>query len=270
MNARDDDAQGQRDFSADASEYNRLRFFVESALRDALNTAALVRVDACSAPGPSGAAGTVSATPLVAQTDAQGNALPMASIPRLPFLRYQAGRAAVILDPVPGDQGVAVFFKNDSSAVGPGTSEPRPPGSWRHFSQSDGAYLPGVQNAPPTVWIQLTQDERVIVHAPGGVAVESDGPCRVTANEVSVRAEGDVALEAGTAVSLSAPVIRLNGALESRSRDGGPVRADVYGTLNATDDLTAAGVSLASHAHGGVDAGPDLSGPPETSSAQGA
>ena len=43
MNARDDDAQGQRDFSADASEYNRLRFFVESALRDALNTAALVR-----------------------------------------------------------------------------------------------------------------------------------------------------------------------------------------------------------------------------------
>ena len=240
--------QGLRDFSTNTSEYNRIRFMVESILREYLNTAALVRVDSCTAPGTGSPAGTVSATPLVAQTDAQGNAIPMAPIPRLPFMRYQAGKAAIILDPVAGDQGVAVFFKQDSSTVGAGTAEPQRPGSTRSFSQSDGAYIPGVQNLPPTVWIEITQDETITIHAPQGVIVETNKNCVVNAVE-------NVNITAGTECNITAPVINLNGALHSRGQNGGDTTATLYGTLNATQDVTASGVSLNSHTHGGVDTG---------------
>lgn len=248
--------QGLRDFSTNTSEYNRMRFFVESILREILNTSALVRVDSCTAPGSGAPAGSVSVTPLVAQTDAQGNKLPMASIPKLPFMRYQAGKAAIIIDPVPGDQGVAVFFKNDSSTVGAGTTEPQRPGSTRSFSQSDGAYIPGVQNQAPTVWIEVTQDEKIIIHAPQGVTVETDQNCVVNAGQsVNITAEAEC--------NITAPVINLNGALNSRSYDGGNTTATLYGTLNATEDVTAAGISLHNHTHDGTEPGDGSTGQPQ-------
>lgn len=248
--------QGLRDFSTNTSEYNRMRFFVESILREILNTSALVRVDSCTAPGPGGPAGSVSATPLVAQTDAQGNKLPMASIPSLPFMRYQAGKAAIILDPVAGDQGVAVFFKNDSTTVGAGTTEPQRPGSTRSFSQSDGAYIPGVQNQAPTVWIEITQDERIIIHAPQGVTVETDQNCVVNAGQaVNITAESEC--------NITAPVINLNGALNAQAQGGGNTTATFTGTLNASQDVTASGISLNSHTHSGVQSGSDSTGGPQ-------
>lgn len=240
--------QGLRDFSTNTSEYNRLRFFVESILREILNTSALVRVDSCTAPGSSGPAGSVSATPLVAQTDAQGNALSMASIPQLPFLRYQAGCAAIVLDPVAGDQGVAVFFKSDSSTVGAGTTDPQRPGSTRSFSQSDGAFLPGVQNQAPTVWIELTQGNTITIHAPQGVTVETDQTVNITA---------------GTECNITAPVINLNGALNSQGQNGGNTTATITGTLNATEDVTASNISLNSHTHTGVQTGSGSTGGPQ-------
>lgn len=241
-------AQGLRDFSTNTSEYNRMRFFVESILREILNTSALVRVDSCTAPGSGGPAGSVSATPLVAQTDAQGNKLQMASIPSLPFMRYQAGVAAIILDPVPGDQGVAVFFKNDSSTVGTGTTEPQRPGSTRSFSQSDGAYIPGVQNQAPTVWIEITQDERIIIHAPAGVTVETEQAVNITA---------------GTECNISAPVINLSGALNAQAQGGGATTATFTGTLNASQDVTANNISLHGHTHTGVQPGDGSTGTPQ-------
>lgn len=248
--------QGLRDFSTNTSEYNRMRFFVESILREILNTSALVRVDSCTAPGPGGPAGSVSATPLVAQTDAQGNKLPMASIPSLPFMRYQAGKAAIILDPVAGDQGVAVFFKNDSSTVSAGTTEPQRPGSTRSFSQSDGAYIPGVQNQAPTVWIEITQDERIIIHAPAGVTVETDQNCVVNAGQaVNITAEAEC--------NITAPVINLNGALNAQAQDGGNTTATFTGTLNATQDVTANSISLHNHTHTGVEPGSGSTGEPQ-------
>ena len=248
--------QGLRDFSTNTSEYNRMRFMVESILREILNTSALVRVDSCTAPGTSAPAGSVSVTPLVAHTDAQGNKLPMSSIPRLPFMRYQAGVAAIILDPVAGDQGVAVFLKNDSSTVGPGTTEPQRPGSTRNFSQSDGVYLPGVQNKTPTVWIELTQDNTITIHAPKGVTVETDQNCVVNAGK-------EVNITAGTKCNITAPVINLNGALTAQAQDGGNTTATFTGTLNVSQDVTANDISLNSHTHTGVEPGSGSTGGPQ-------
>lgn len=242
-----DVVQGQRSYYTDEGEYNRLRFVIEQVVREMLNTAALVRVDAVDGGGVA-PAGTVSATPLVAQTDALGNVLPMVPIPRLPFFRYQAGKAAIILDPVAGDQGLAVFLKKDSSTVGVGTTEPQRPGSFREFDQSDGVVIGGVQNQAPTVWIEVKQDETITIHAPAGVKIETDA---------------SIDMVAGVSVNVTAPQIALNGALSMQSATGGATTAILSGTMNATQDVTASGISLNSHTHSGVEPGGGSSGGPQ-------
>ena len=148
-----------RDDFTNASAYNQLEFIIERKIREMINTSALVRVDSCTSDGPNSPAGTVSATPLVSQVDAEGNALPMVALPRMPHQRLQAGIAAIILDPVPGDIGVASFCKSDSSTVQPGTKEPQRPGSWRVFDMADGMLVASVSNQAPEVWIELKQDK---------------------------------------------------------------------------------------------------------------
>ena len=80
----DTENRGLRDAFTAATPFNQLEFIIERKIREMINTSALVRVDSCTSSGPSAPAGEVSATPLVAQTDGQGNALPMTIIPRMP------------------------------------------------------------------------------------------------------------------------------------------------------------------------------------------
>ena len=169
----------------------------------------------------------------------------MASIPRMPYSRIQGGKAALIIDPVPGDQAVAVFCKSDSSGVGVGTTDSQRPGSYRAFDQSDGMIVGTVQNQAPTVWIEIAQDETVTIHAPKGVKIETDQA---------------VDIEAGQMIKLTSPQIQLNGALFMQSKSGGNTTATLSGALNATQDVTAKGISLNSHTHPG-DSGGSTGGP---------
>lgn len=255
MSQNDEIRQGIADLQDNTSQLNQLRFFVEQTVREMLNTSCLVRVDEVTGGGVS-PAGTVSATPLVAQTDAHGNILPMASIARMPFHRVQGGIAALIVDPVPGDQAVAVFTKADSSNVQVGTQDPVRPGSYRSFDQADGMLFSGVQNQAPLVWIHIKQDKTIVIHAPEGCTIETD-------KNVTVNAGQEVNVTAGASVSITAPQIALNGALTMQNQNGGTTTATLTGTLNATDDLTASGISLNSHTHTGVQTGGGSTGGPQ-------
>ena len=199
-----------------------------------INTAALVSVNGVEGGGTGSPAGHVSATPLVCQTDAKGNALPMAASPKLRFFRYQAGKAAIVLDPIAGDQGVAVYFKQDSSGVQDGAKEAVVPGSFRSFDQSEGVVLSGVQNQAPTVWIELTQGEKLTIHAPQGVKIETDK---------------NVEVEAGVKIKMTAPAIELNGAITTASASGGSGTMQIKGTVYVTQDVKASNISLNSHTH---------------------
>lgn len=228
---KDDVVQATGNFFTNTTMYNQLCYMVRQIIGEMVNTSALVSVGSVEGGGTGNPAGHVSATPLVAQTDAKGNALPMSPIPRLRFFRYQAGKAAIVLDPVAGDQGVAVFFKQDSSGVQDGAKEAVVPGSFRNFDQSDGVVFSGVQNQAPTVWIELTQDEKVIIHAPQGVTIETDETAEITAGEK---------------VSITAPAIELNGAITSNGQDGGSGTMDINGTL------TVDGINMNTHTHTGA------------------
>ena len=238
----DDVVQGVGDFFTNTTQYNQLAFFVRQTVMEMLNTASLVSVNGVDGGGHEQPAGYVSATPLVAQTDAQGNALPMSPIPKLRFFRYQAGKAAIILDPVAGDQGVAVFFKQDSSGVKDGASQAAPPASFRNFDQSDGVVLGGVQNQAPTVWIEIKQNETIVIHAPQGVKIETDQTAEISA---------------GQEVKITAPSIRLNGALTTNGQNGGAGTMQINGTLRLNE------INLNTHTHTGVQTGGGNTGGPQ-------
>ena len=166
--------RSQRDSFTNASPVNQLDYIIEQKIREILNTTELVRVDACTGTGASGAAGTVSATPLVTQIDAEGNAVQPVSIPRIPYTRLQGGIAAIVIDPVAGDIGVISCCKRDSSTIDSGETTPQRPGSYRVFSEADGMMLGTVLNAAPTVYIELKQDNTIEIRATGGITVTGD------------------------------------------------------------------------------------------------
>ena len=163
--------KGVADEDVDSSDLNRLEFLIKVLQRD-MSTAIPVIITAVQA-GDTNAAGYVDARPLVAQLDAWGNSLPMAAIHHLPYFRLQSGRAAVVLDPVPGDIGLAVFAQSDCSNVKQGANQTVQPGSWRKFDQADGFYVGGFLNKSVDTFVRLAQDGSVTITAPGNVTIDT-------------------------------------------------------------------------------------------------
>ena len=220
-----------------ASEYNRTLFLIRQVISQSVSTAIPVRVDSVTRSGEGSGAGYVSATPLVAQTDADGNLIPPVSIPRLPYFRLQHGTAAIICDPVPGDVGLVVFAQQDCSRLKGGT-EPVVPGSFRSFDMSDGFYVGGFWGKAPQVFVHLEQSGAISIEAPQAVTIKA----------------AQVSIEASQRAEIKAPQIVLDGAITGGGSGG----------LDATftGDVTAGGVSLVHHTHGGVESGPDNTGAP--------
>ena len=163
--------KGVADEDVDSSDLNRLEFLIKVLQRD-MSTAIPVIITAVQA-GDTNAAGYVDARPLVAQIDAWGNSLPMAAIHHLPYFRLQSGRAAVVLDPVVGDIGLAVFAQSDCSNVKQGANQTVQPGSWRKFDQADGFYVGGFLNKSVDTFVRLAQDGSVTIRAPGSVTIDA-------------------------------------------------------------------------------------------------
>lgn len=163
--------KGVADEDVDSSDLNRLEFLIKVLQRD-MSTAIPVIITATQA-GDTNAAGYVDARPLVAQIDAWGNSLPMAAIHHLPYFRLQSGRAAVVLDPVVGDIGLAVFAQSDCSNVKQGANQTVQPGSWRKFDQADGFYVGGFLNKSVDTFVRLAQDGSITIKAPGNVTIDA-------------------------------------------------------------------------------------------------
>jgi hypothetical protein len=80
----------------------------------------------------------------------------------LPYLRIQGGVNAVIIDPQPGDIGIAVFASRDITNV-KSTKAQANPGSFRMHDFSDGMYLGGLLNGVPSQYVQFSSDGISIV-----------------------------------------------------------------------------------------------------------
>lgn len=229
-----------------SSEYNVLDFVIRSIVCGLVNTAIPVRVDKVERPAEGGGAGYLSATPLIKMRSAKGDALDVVSIPKLRWFRLQHGTAAIIVDPKPGDIGLAVFAQQDVSALN-GGSEPLQPGSFRCYSISDGFYFGGFWGQKPTTFIRIEDNGQVTVTAPQSVVVNSI--------DVTVNASGStkidspsVTITGDTTIEKTLTVRELISGTGGMTVSGGS-GASVTGNLSTTGDVTAGGISLQNHVH---------------------
>lgn len=153
------------------SEQNGLNFAIQQAMLK-LQTSLPVRVMAVRNAGLA-PVGQVDIQVLVDMVDGQGNTVQHGTISNVPYFRLQGGTNAVIVDPSPGDIGMACFCSRDISAV-KSVKDAAPPGSWRSHDFSDALYLGGFLNGTPTSYIQIT-DGGILVHNTSGVKLGNTG-----------------------------------------------------------------------------------------------
>lgn len=229
----DNNKRGIQGVYAETSDYNAVQTQIDTSLQK-IETSFLARVDSCQTSGTGGAK-TVSATPSIQMVDGNGNGYQSPSYPALPHYRIQAGIAAIILNPVPGDIGIFSCTKRDSSNVSATSNSQQVPASMRSFSPSDAVMVGTVHTKAPTTWIELKQDNTIVIHAPGGVTIETD-------SKVTINAAGGV--------EITAPTTKVNGDLE------------VTGTIKSDGQITGAGINFNTHVHGGIEPGSsDTAGP---------
>lgn len=165
--------KGNKRLTSGSSEFNAMEFLIRNTILGLVNTAIPVIVTAVDAGGAGAATGYVTVKPLVCQVDGFGETLDPAELFRVPYARVQGGIAALVVDPVPGDIGLAVFCKSDCSNVRQEQNTPVQPGSFRKFSMSDGFYIGGFLNKVPSVFIEVKQDQSIIITATAGVTVNA-------------------------------------------------------------------------------------------------
>ena len=249
-----ENVKGTRTLTSGNSLANSIYFAMETMLRNNVNTAEVVKVVRVYPGGvgsPAGApdmTGHVDVLPLVCLTDARDNALTPATLYRLPYSRIQGGVAALVIDPVPGDIGLAVFTKRDSSNVGQAQEQPVQPGSFRIFDQADGFYIGGFLNKAPEIWLELKQNREAVLHA----------PVKVTVNTT------DAVVNASAKTLINSPETELSGNLMVRGNvtwagvgqgHGGQAAVFKGGINNTGGNIKSNNVTLEGHTHPGVERG---------------
>lgn len=226
--------QGIKTHYSGATKGNALMFLVENVIKNRVNTAVPVVVTAVNPGGSGSPAGRVTVKPLINQRDGEGNILPPSELFEVPYSRVQGGVAAVVIDPVPGDIGLAVFSQQDSSNVTAGTKAPVTSGSFRCFDMADGFYIGGFLNQAPSVYLELTQDNTAVIHAPSKIRLES-------------------------------PLIEITGQMVQTGEESNKGSIMVNGFTNIGGTITSNGVVLETHTHGGVEPGGGSTGQPNES-----
>lgn len=154
----------------------RMQEWVIGRLIRQIHTADLVKVLAVY-PTP-GTVGFVDVQPLVQQQATNGVVIDQAPIYRLPYLRLQGGKSALIMDPVVDDLGVAVFAERDiTTAIATKAEGPAPTN--RAYDAGDGLYLGGFLNGDPTQWLRFFPTDGAELKAP---LLTLDAEVRTTGN----------------------------------------------------------------------------------------
>lgn len=184
-------------------EYNQIAFAISQALTR-LNTSIPVEIISCTNSGGLSPVGFVDVKPLINQVDSEGKSIEHETIFNIPYLRYQGGVNAVIIDPAPGDNGICCFSSRDISKF-KSTKKRANPNSWRQFSFSDGIYIGGILNGTPSRFIrfdnsgiEITTAENVTVNCNQSV---------INCNQSNVNAE--------TSAEITSPSIKLGASGQS-------------------------------------------------------
>jgi len=251
-------------------EYNQFAYIVRQLLLQ-VQTATLVRVVSCTNDGGLSPVGYVDVIPMVHQVDGNGDPTPHGQLHNLPYFRIQGGKNAVIIDPEPGDIGMAAFASRDISAVKTTKSDGNP-GSYRTHNFGDGMYFGGFLNATPEQYAQFSKDgiklhspKAIVLEAPT-VTVNASESCTIQTPQNSVISDTHT-VNATTKITQASPLVDLDGALvQGQGEYGGDAIMEgplhVIKKITSDTDVFGAGTSLHTHVHSGVMSGSGDTGPP--------
>jgi hypothetical protein len=248
--------RGNKGPSSANSTVNALDMMIKEGI-DGICTASVVTVTGTDEPGPEAPAGYVTVQEMVDSVDAFGNKVPGPSAFKLPVFRYQQGTCAIVLDPQPGDIGLAVYTKEDASGVGQGATEPVLPASKRKFDKANGFYLGGFTNRTPTemyFWVDKTGFVKLFTRENIEIETEKDCAFKVQGN-MSIDVQGNMSTRISGGHSLKAGSISTDG---PTSMKGGITNQG--GISNSGGSVSSNGKVLDSHTHPGDSGG--VTGPP--------
>lgn len=261
--------KGQTGFSTSASGVN-VQDFVMRQMLHTINTAEPVRVEAVHF--EDAFAGTVDVMPLVNLVTGDGSSLGQSQLFTLPYLRVQGGKQAFIVDPRPGDIGLAVFAMRDTESFKAQRGGPVNPGSARACDKGDGFYLGGFLNEAPERFVRIDEEGVTIegvarVHSHGAeTVINAESAFTVNAESSCViNAAGGCIINASAGCTINGDVL-INGSLTwtgtAQGQNNGPACFS-GGWINNGGKATSNGITLESHVHGGVEAGPASTGAPQ-------
>ncbi|HJR11538.1 MAG TPA: Gp138 family membrane-puncturing spike protein [Rhodanobacteraceae bacterium] len=186
--------------------------------------------------------GRVDVQPLVQQTDSAGNVMALPVLYGLPYLRWQGGASAVILDPAVGDIGLVCFADRDVSAV-VASGKQSAPGSNRRFSLADGFYVGATLNAEPTqyLWFDPTNGVKLITPNPIQAIADNGASNPPT---VTMNSSGIVLSFGGHSITINSSGIAISG----------PVTGDSTATFTKEGTFNG-GHTVSAHVHPGVTSG---------------
>ncbi len=259
-----------------SSLYNQIEFFTENLIKSTVNTALPVKVVGVEANGVD-ITGYVNVIPLVQSYDNFGNAIPANTIFKVPYCRIQGGKACLIIDPVIGDKGIAIFSQQDITNLG---DNPQKPFTLRCFDMADALYIGGILNQAPSVYVELTQDDTIEIIAPNSVNIKTEN-CSVECSSCSIESETTeiksttCTLESeitdiksttctvespnltvnSSALTLNSPMTTISGVLAVGAIAPASGVLTLSGSLTTTGDVGINGKSFSSHTHSGVESG---------------
>lgn len=185
-----------------------------------------------------GKVGFLDVMPLIQERDTAGVLLPQSPIYNVPYLRYQGGSSAVILDPAVGDNGIALFARQDITSIKASLAPGAPPTERRH-STADALYLGGVLNPDATQVVRFHPNaEGIDITTPGDLNLTAGGAINITAG-------GNVTVT-GAQLVLNIPVLFNQGAKST------PTAANSFvfsSPIVAPDFIDGNGVKHATHVH---------------------
>lgn len=259
----DKPVRGTKKLTTANTPTNATAFLIEQTIRDTVNTAEVVSIDGADQTGTDGAAGYAAATPLVCQTDAFDNTLSPTSIPKMPFLRPQAGKAAIVMDPQPGDKAILVAMKRDSSGVTSGRGDPVQPASFRTFDQADGYLINGFLGEAPEIWLHLNPVTGDI--SLSTKAANIDISCRESGDIDIKTGAGNVTVQAGNdgegTITLDGRVV-ITRTIQVQNKNNEEPSQFTGGFENTGGHVRSNDVTLETHTTSNVQSGNDNSGPP--------
>lgn len=201
-------------FEAQFHAGRQQEWIIKQLLRASVHTANLVKVLAVYPTASK--VGFVDVQPLVQDRTTRDVVLDQAPIYKLPYLRLQGGMSAVILDPVVGDIGVAVFAERDITNV-IATREQGAAPTDRTFAEADGLYLGGFLNADPNQYVKFLPAGGIEIVSTGDLILSTPMDLVITVGgSLSMQVQGTITVSAASTtwsgpVTFTDPITAPNG-----------------------------------------------------------